>query len=63
MDSSLNKIVKFITENITPPVVFPPLNFNECVFFRQLGSTSSRLQSVQTNQRQFQQQLQVQQQA
>lgn len=63
MDSSLNKIFKFITENLTPPVVFPPQNFNEYVFVRQLGSTYSRLQSVQTNQRQFQQQLQVQQQA
>ena len=62
MDSSLNKIVKFITENFTPPVVFPPQNFNEYVLVRQLGSTS-RLQSVQTDQRQFQQQLQVQQQA
>jgi len=63
MDSSLNKIVKFITENFNPPVVFSPQNFNEYVFVRQLGSTTSRVQSVQINQRQFQQQLQVQQQA
>ena len=63
MDSSLNKIVKFITENLTPPVVFLPQNFNEYFLVRQLVSTFSRLQSVQTNQRQFQQQLQVQQQA
>ena len=63
MDSSLNKIFKFITENLTPTVVFPPQNLNEYVFVRQLGSTTSRVQSVQINQRQFQQQLQVQQQA
>lgn len=63
MDSSLNKIVKFITENLTPPVVFPPQNFNEYVPVRQLASTFYRLPSVQLIQRQFQQQLQVQQQA
>ena len=54
MDSSLIKIVNFITEVFNLSVIFPPQNFNEYSSLRQSVSKFNYLYFVRINQSQFQ---------